>query len=146
MKLNKNAQYAILFTLYLTRAGKAPIENATENMQLSKPLMFQVVRKLRIAGIVKSHRGRYGGYTLIGEPTVKEIIQAVSNTDILGSKEINDYKNGTLEQKALLVFTKKMKVSQNAILNHKITDLTKNAISPAYATFWEGIDNDMSVN
>jgi Rrf2 family protein len=87
MKLGKKAQYAILFVLYLARAGRARTSDAAGGLGLSTHFLEQVARKLRQAGVIKSVRGPGGGYELLGSPTVGAIMQAVAVQPLLTSAE-----------------------------------------------------------
>lgn len=101
MKINKAVQYGILFTLYLAKAGRCTVDNVAESLGLSKSFLEQVARKLRIAGLVKVTRGNVGGYSLNGNPSIKNIFDALSPVSLLGKEEANSYPHGSSEYRAL---------------------------------------------
>ena len=83
MKLTRGGEYAILGVLYLAQQehGRVSVISTIAKAQDVPPLflakVFQVLTK---AGIVKSHRGIKGGFTLArgaGEITLKEVIEAI---------------------------------------------------------------------
>lgn len=87
MKLGKKAQYAILLVLYLARTGRARTVDAAESLSLSSHFLEQVARKLRQAGIIKSVRGPGGGYELLINPSVGQILESVSVQPVLTPSE-----------------------------------------------------------
>lgn len=79
MKINKKGQYAFLLVSYLLRAGRASIQAAATNMSLCQPFLHQVAGVLRRKGIVRAIRGPGGGYELVGDPTVLEVLRATKS-------------------------------------------------------------------
>lgn len=108
MRLNKKLQYGFLLALYLNRSGRATIENAAINLRLSRSFLEQVARTLRIKGILASSRGSSGGYTLIGDPTVQTIFQALSPVSLLSEAELTNYSRGDTEHRAFAFFISNM--------------------------------------
>lgn len=77
MKLTKKQQYGLLLILYISRAGRCTLADVAEELELSVNFLEQVARLLRISGMLRSIRGPGGGYELVGEPTVGEVIYAL---------------------------------------------------------------------
>ncbi len=96
MKLTRGGEYAILGVLYLAQQedGKVSVLSTIAKAQDIPPLFLaKVFQALTKAGIVKSHRGIKGGFTLArgaSEITMKEVIEAIEgpislNRDLLSS-------------------------------------------------------------
>ena len=104
MKLNKKMQYAFLLTLYLCRSGRAALPGIAESLNLSEAFLSQVAQKLRKGGIVKVFKGPGGGYEINGDPTVKDIFDAVQPLSIISKKDIKDYPLNCMENRTMLQF------------------------------------------
>lgn len=107
MKLNQKIQYGLLFGLYLSRAGRANVEDIAEQLGLSKAMLEQVAAKLRRDNVVKSIRGPGGGYELIGDPSAKDFFDALEPVRLLKNK--NNYLK-TQEHRALARFSKTIEI------------------------------------
>jgi Rrf2 family cysteine metabolism transcriptional repressor len=71
MKISTKGRYGLTIMMELARrVGDGPISLKTiaEKHQLSEHYLEQLVSPLRNAGLVKSVRGAYGGYTLVDNP------------------------------------------------------------------------------
>lgn len=86
MRITTQGSYGLVCVLTIARnAGRQPvsIQAISEKEQLSIDYLEQLLLKLRRAGIVKSLRGRMGGY-LLAKPasrlTVKDVIEAVEGS------------------------------------------------------------------
>lgn len=102
MRLNVKVQYALLFCLYLSRAGRASVTDASANMALSYHMLTAVANKLKRSGVVKSHRGPGGGYELVGDPSVSDVITGVGiSLDAIDKPNLNILKVGGPEKRAL---------------------------------------------
>ena len=82
MKISINTDY-ILRAMYELASGclDDPVSIAviSKRQKIPKKFMEQLVRRLKINGIVKAIHGKYGGYILVDKPeniTMKQIIQA----------------------------------------------------------------------
>lgn len=128
MRFNKNVQYALLFTLYLCRAGKATVDTASQNLGLSRTLLEQVSRKLRIAGIFKSTKGPSGGYELVTNPTVLDLIKAVDKVEWLKVKEVATYQRGESEHRALVCFARRFGKTTATELNKTVRSLNNDLL------------------
>ena len=83
MRLTTKSRYAVnaLTELRILESrGPVSLSDISTNQNIELSYLEQIFRKLRIAGIVKSIRGRNGGYLYAKDPSVisiKEIMNAV---------------------------------------------------------------------
>ena len=83
MKLTRAADYAIRGTLYMAMqpAGAiVVIPEIAREMSIPVGFLARIFQSLSRAGLVISHRGKKGGYSLTKEPsslTLKDVIEAV---------------------------------------------------------------------
>ena len=83
MRLTTKSRYAVnaLTELSILESrGPVSLSDISTNQNIELSYLEQIFRKLRIAGIVKSIRGRNGGYLYAKDPSVisiKEIMNAV---------------------------------------------------------------------
>lgn len=99
MKLTTKSRYAVNALTELRALesfGPVSLSDLSENQNIELSYLEQIFRKLRIAGIVKSTRGRNGGYMYAKDPsiiTIKEIMNAVEEdldaTNCNGSSNCN---------------------------------------------------------
>lgn len=83
MRITQEGDYAMRVVLYLCRCGQdhrveAKVISANENVP--PRFLLKLLRKLAVAGIVKSHMGYKGGYAVEKSPeeiTVKDVIEAI---------------------------------------------------------------------
>ena len=93
MRLTTKSRYAVSALIelsFLQSNGPVSLSHISENQNIELNYLEQIFRKLRIAGIVKSIRGRNGGYLYDKDPTsitVKEIMQAVD--EVLDARKCN---------------------------------------------------------
>jgi Rrf2 family protein len=78
----QKARYALRALLGLARQGKRtiPIPQLAAEHTIPKEFLQKILVELRQAGIVRSHRGQKGGYTLAREPdlvSVREVLDAI---------------------------------------------------------------------
>ena len=83
MKLTTKSRYAInALAELLIYARNTPVrlKDISEKQNIELNYLEQIFRKLRLAGIVKSIRGRNGGYVYASDPSkisIKQIMDAV---------------------------------------------------------------------
>jgi Rrf2 family cysteine metabolism transcriptional repressor len=82
ISVTSKSRYAVLALAELARAGESPmpIGQVAERRNIPVQFLEQLFSTLRRAGILVSHRGAKGGYTLARSPaeiTVLEVVQAL---------------------------------------------------------------------
>jgi Rrf2 family transcriptional regulator, cysteine metabolism repressor len=82
ISVTSKSRYAVVALAELARSGAAPVPIGQIAERRGMPVQFleQLFSTLRRAGIVTSHRGAKGGYTLARPPeeiTVLEVVQAL---------------------------------------------------------------------
>lgn len=125
MNLNKKEQYAILFVMYLLRAGRAKIEDVSLNLNIPKSFLEQIARTLRVKGYITSVRGPGGGYELVSkEITFYDILHGLGvSSDLLPSKDVGVYRFGPTEERALAAFADAYDRKVYSYLDIKLNDV-----------------------
>ena len=93
MRLTTKSRYAVsaLTELsFLQSSGPISLGDISVNQNIEITYLEQIFRKLRLAGIVKSIRGRNGGYLYAKDPadiSIKEVMHAVD--EVLDATKCN---------------------------------------------------------
>ncbi len=97
MKLSTKIRYGLRAILQISLQGeKAPVmaRSIAEEQEVSEPYIDQLLIPLRTSGLIRSFRGRRGGYQLAVDPaklTILDIVEALdgklSIIDCLNEKE-----------------------------------------------------------
>lgn len=83
LRMSKLTDYGIVLLTHMAQGGSPPVRTAQELAQTSRvpmPTVSKILKELCRAGIVVSHRGRRGGYSLAraaDEISVAAIVEAL---------------------------------------------------------------------
>jgi len=109
--------------LYLSRAGRAKVEDVAANLNLSHSFLNQVARKLKLTGVLFSFKGPGGGYELVEDARMVDIFTALSPFILLDSEEVRRYASGQPEGRALVDYAKNLGSSSYIVLRRKVKDV-----------------------
>ena len=82
ISITSKSRYAVVAMAELARSGESPVpvKELAERREIPDQFLEQLFSTLRRAGLLSSHRGSTGGYTLArpaSEITVLEVVQAL---------------------------------------------------------------------
>ena len=84
MRLTRMSEYAVLGLLFLAQQGGRVVytREVSENLDLPTSFLAKAFQKLARAGILKSHRGSGGGFSLVrpaSEISLAEILEGIQD-------------------------------------------------------------------
>lgn len=135
MKLGMKAHYAVLFVLYLQQKGQAKTSDAAKDLNLSVSFLEQIARLLRIANVVKSTRGRSGGFAVIDSPTIGQVLTAVELEPFIDLKTRSEYLGLSLPHGGLLEMSSLFSAALGPVMNEPVSTLLSAALRTEGA--WE---------
>jgi Rrf2 family protein len=83
MQISRKVDYALRATIYLSlqKDGRpVPVNEIAAHRRIPRKFLEKIIQDLIRSGLVKSHRGAHGGYTLARTPdgvTFRDIIESV---------------------------------------------------------------------
>jgi Rrf2 family protein len=83
MQITKAESYGIFGVIYLAEKAKdkiTPLAEIATSQEVPEKFLAKIFQNLTKKGIVKSHRGVNGGFTLLKDPeklTIREIVEAI---------------------------------------------------------------------
>lgn len=129
MKLNKQIQYGLLLTFYLSRSGRASLADISQTLKLSKSFLEQVANKLKKYQIIKSTRGAHGGYEILGDPTVQQIFDCLSSVSSLSVSDFQSYRIGQQEHRTLAQFGIDMNQAMTNVFRRKLRSVVLGSVA-----------------
>lgn len=83
ISVTSKSRYAVVAMSELARAGgrPVPIKELAERREIPEQFLEQLFSTLRRAGLLASHRGMRGGYTLARDPQEIEVLEVVQALD-----------------------------------------------------------------
>ena len=98
MQFTKAEEYGMFGVLYLAEKDRhivTPLSEISESQNIPEKFLAKIFKSLSKSGIVRSHRGVRGGFTLARDPkeiTVKEVLETIQGPYHL-MKCIKDIRN-----------------------------------------------------
>lgn len=83
MQVSRKVDYALRAIIYLsfqTNGRPVPVKEIASHRRIPKKFLEKIIQDLIRSGLVKSHRGAHGGYTLARTPdhvSFRDVIEAV---------------------------------------------------------------------
>lgn len=102
MKFNKKTIYGLLFCLYVDRAGRATVGEAAANLKAPLYFLQAIAGQLTKAGVLTSHRGPHGGFSLVNEEVTVLSVYKALNTPSDAKSALG--RSGSMERRALSHF------------------------------------------
>jgi Rrf2 family iron-sulfur cluster assembly transcriptional regulator len=128
MRINKETQYAVLFALYLARAGRATVDTAAANLSISKSFLQRVAHKLKQKAVITSVRGPGGGYELVNDIRLIDVFNAAGDNGLLSQTDRNKFATGGLEERALELFVSNLGMAMWPLLNRTVRNVMNEII------------------
>ena len=83
MQFTKAEEYGMFGVLYLAEKDRSvvtPLSEIAESQNIPEKFLAKIFQSLSKAGVVRSHRGVRGGFTLSRDPreiTIKEVLETI---------------------------------------------------------------------
>ncbi len=132
MQFTKAEEYGMMGVLYLAekdRNSVTPLSEISEAKNIPEKFLAKIFQSLSRTGIVRSHRGVRGGFTLSrnpGEIPVKEVLEAIQGPYHL-MKCIKD--EGICDESEFCALRELLIIAENRLLEvfetHTLLDLVK---------------------
>lgn len=132
MQFTKAEEYGIMGVLYLAEADRdrvTPLSEISEAKDIPEKFLAKIFQSLSRTGIVRSHRGVRGGFTLSKDPadiTIMEVLEAIQGPYHL-MKCIKD--PSVCSTTEFCALREVVRIAENRMLevfeNHTLADLTK---------------------
>lgn len=131
MQFTKAEEYGIFGIMYLASQPPGritPLSEISENQRVPEKFLAKIFQSLSRSGLIRSHRGVKGGFTL-GKPsheiTIKEVVESIQGPYYI-SKCLTEPTDG--QSPAMLSLRKLLEEAQAKLLKvfseHTIKDLT----------------------
>ncbi|MBK7092018.1 MAG: Rrf2 family transcriptional regulator [bacterium] len=131
MQFTKAEEYGIFGIMYLASQPPGritPLSEISENQKVPEKFLAKIFQSLSRSGLIRSHRGVKGGFTL-GKPsheiTIKEVVESIQGPYYI-SKCLTEPTDG--QSPAMLSLRKLLEEAQARLLKvfseHTIKDLT----------------------
>ncbi len=131
MQFTKAEEYGIFGIMYLASQPPGritPLSEISENQKVPEKFLAKIFQSLSRSGLIRSHRGVKGGFTL-GKPsheiTIKEVVESIQGPYYI-SKCLTEPTDG--QSPAMLSLRKLLEEAQGRLLKvfseHTIKDLT----------------------
>ncbi|MGB5139138.1 MAG: Rrf2 family transcriptional regulator [Candidatus Zixiibacteriota bacterium] len=131
MQFTKAEEYGIFGIMYLASQPPGritPLSEISENQKVPEKFLAKIFQSLSRSGLIRSHRGVKGGFT-IGKPsheiTIKEVVESIQGPYYI-SKCLTEPTDG--QTPAMLSLRKLLEEAQGKLLKvfseHTIKDLT----------------------
>lgn len=80
---SQTVEYALRASVYLSRYPDSPqpTEEIAEATKVPAPYLSKVLQAMAKSGLVKSHRGLRGGFSLVKDPRELTILEVVNSVD-----------------------------------------------------------------
>ena len=132
MQFTKAEEYGIFGIMYLATQPKGkitPLSEISENQHVPEKFLAKIFQSLCRSGLIRSHRGVKGGFTLGKTPdkiSVKEVVESIQGPYYI-SKCLMEPTDG--QPPAMLSLRKLLEKAQMGLLkvfsSHTIKDLTE---------------------
>ena len=132
MQFTKAEEYGIFGIMYLASQPKGkitPLSEISENQHVPEKFLAKIFQSLSRSGLVRSHRGVKGGFTLGKTPdkiTIKEVVESIQGPYYI-SKCLTEPLDG--QSPAMLSLRKLLERAQGSLMkvfsSHTIKDLTE---------------------